>query len=344
MPHGAVYELTASLQRSLPIPPAITPKPYLLEDAWADFVEWKSWSVKVESGAKRYFEFIKCCLGNVAVTQITKQDIKSLLTRYASTPRRNIKPYHLLSPQELLELNEVEQVHLVSSKTVKELFKLCQGFFSSYLTKEVDILSESPTNNIKFESSSTRFAVFSDNEINAIRLFAKHHHGWRKWVLLIAIYSGARRSEITNLKATDIRFDEDAQRHYFWIAEGKTKAATRRVPVHHELMNAGFLSYVSLKTDYLFPELVDRPNALTNHLHKSIRNSNITTMNDLGERKVFHSFRHTFITKSRAGGVELGLLQEVVGHEKSESGITKRYTHSYPLKSLLVVIDRVEFD
>ncbi|WP_428848399.1 DUF6538 domain-containing protein [Shewanella electrodiphila] len=61
--NSAVYELTASLQRSLPIPPAITPKPYLLEDAWADFVEWKSWSVKVESGAKRYFEFIKCCLG-----------------------------------------------------------------------------------------------------------------------------------------------------------------------------------------------------------------------------------------------------------------------------------------
>ncbi|WP_394391010.1 tyrosine-type recombinase/integrase [Shewanella woodyi] len=58
---------------------------------------------------------------------------------------------------------------------------------------------------------------------------------------------------------------------------------------------------------------------------------------------MFHSFRHTFITKSRSHGVELGLLQEVVGHEKFESGITRRYTHSYPLKALLTVVDNIQY-
>ncbi|WP_192021727.1 tyrosine-type recombinase/integrase [Shewanella sp. WPAGA9] len=325
------------------MPPATEVKAYLLEDAWADFVAWKSWGGKVEKGAMRYFEFIKCCLGNIDVSKVTKQSIKSLLSCYASTPRRNIKPYHLLTPMELLQLEAVNPKHLVSSKTVKELFKLCQSFFSRYLTKEVDVLTESPTSNIKFESCSTRFAVFSDNEVRAVESFANEYEGWRRWVLLIAIYSGARRSEITGLKVSDIRFDKESNRHYLWIAEGKTKAATRRVPIHQKLLDEGFLSYVSQCDDSLFPELARRSNALTAHLHKSMQNSLITTVNDLGERKVFHSFRHTFITKSRASGVELGLIQEVVGHEKTESGITKRYTHSYPLRSLLAVIDGIDF-
>lgn len=313
---------------------------YLLKDAWKEFVQWKSWTEKVEKGAMRYFEFMRTCFGNVPVDSISKQDIKSLLRRYALTPRRNIKPYHLMTPQELLELNDVESGHLVSSKTVKELFKLCQSFFSRFLTKEKDILAESPTNNVKCEANSTRYAVFSDSEVRDIESSCKELDSWKKWVVLIAIYSGARRSEIAALK----KADADSQRHYFWIAQGKTKAAVRRIPIHHKLIDLGFLDYVRSAANNLFPEVADRSYNITEHLQNKLLTLGINQQNDLGERKVFHSFRHTFITKSRSQGIELGLLQEVVGHEKFESGITKRYTHSYQLKSLLVVVDGINFE
>lgn len=316
---------------------------YLLNDAWVDFVQWKSWTEKIEKGAMRYFEFMQICFGNVAVDSITKQDIKSLLNRYASTPRRNIKPYHLMTPQELFELTDVEPKHLVSSKTVKELFKLCQSFFSRFLTKEKDVLAESPTNNVKCEADSTRYAVFTDSEIRSIESSYKQLDGWKKWVVLIAIYSGARRSEIATLKKIDIRFDADSQRHYFWIARGKTKAATRSIPIHQKLIDFGFLDYVGSSGSSLFPEVSERSYNITEHLQSRLQSLGIDQLNDLAERKVFHSFRHTFITKARSKGLELGLLQEVVGHEKFESGITKRYTHSYPLKSLLVAVDCVYF-
>ncbi|MGI2224079.1 tyrosine-type recombinase/integrase [Shewanella frigidimarina] len=316
---------------------------YLLNDAWKEFVQWKSWNEKVEKGAMRYFEFIQACFGNVPVDSITKKDIKSLLTRYALTPKRNIKPYHLMTPQELLNLNDVEPGNLISSKTVKELFKLCQSFFSRFLTKEKDVLAESPTNNVKCEANSTRYAVFSDSEIRDIESSCKKLDDWKKWVVLIAIYSGARRSEIAALKKVDVRFDVDSQRHYFWIAQGKTKAAVRRIPIHHNLIDSGFLDYVSSVGNDLFPEVVDRSYNITEHLHNKLSFLGINQQNDLGERKVFHSFRHTFITKSRSQGIELGLLQEVVGHEKFESGITKRYTHSYPLKKILAVVDSVYY-
>jgi site-specific recombinase XerD len=92
----------------------------------------------------------------------------------------------------------------------------------------------------------------------------------------------------------------------------------------------------------LFPDVADRSYNITVHLQNKLLSLGINQQNDLGEWNVFHSFRHNFITKSRSKGVELGLLQEVVGHEKFESAITKRYTQRYPLSSLLVV-DRVSF-
>jgi len=35
------------------------------------------------------------------------------------------------------------------------------------------------------------------------------------------------------------------------------------------------------------------------------------------------------------------LFQAVVGHEKSELGISKRYTHDFDVKSLLCVVDTI---
>ncbi len=259
--HRAIDKVDIAKPRPLP-----SAGGYLLNDAWKEFVQWKSWTDKVEKGAIRYFEFMQICFGNVAVDSITKQDIKSLLSRYALTPRRNIKPYHLMTPQELLELKDVEPKYRVSSKTVKELFKLCQSFFSRFLTKEKDVLTEPPTDNVKCEADSTRYAVFSDSEIREIESSCQQLNGWKKWVFLIAIYSGARRSEIAVLEKADVRFDADSRRHYFWVAQGKTKAAVRRIPIHHKLIDLGFLDYVRSTANDLFPEVANRSYNITEHL------------------------------------------------------------------------------
>lgn len=66
-------------------------------------------------------------------------------------------------------------------------------------------------------------------------------------------------------------------------------------------------------------------------------------VNDYGERLVFHSLRHTFITKARAAGINNVLVQQVVGHEKRGSGQTDRYTHTFQLKDVLKVVDVVQF-
>ncbi len=69
----------------------------------------------------------------------------------------------------------------------------------------------------------------------------------------------------------------------------------------------------------------------------------IERFDDFGNRKVFHSFRHSFITKSRGSGIPVEHVQQVVGHEKTSAGMTDRYTKRQPLKEVLDVVDKVRY-
>lgn len=64
--------------------------------------------------------------------------VKGLLSRYQDFPKGNIKPYHAMTVREVMAFDEedIAEYEKVSAKTVKGLLKLCQSFFSAYLTVE----------------------------------------------------------------------------------------------------------------------------------------------------------------------------------------------------------------
>lgn len=71
---------------------------------------------------------------------------------------------------------------------------------------------------------------------------------YQKWGPLIAMYTGARLNEIAQLNVDDIRFIDGS--YWFDLNEIgldkrlKTGASARLVPVHHKLLEAGFLAYI----------------------------------------------------------------------------------------------------
>lgn len=70
----------------------------------------------------------------------------------------------------------------------------------------------------------------------------------------------------------------------------------------------------------------------------------IPYLDDYGQRRLVHSFRHMMISGYLAGWVgNLAHLQQVVGYEKSGSGITRRYLHTFPLRSVCYVIDGLDW-
>ena len=87
------------------------------------------------------------------------------------------------------------------------------------------------------------------------------------WVALIAAYSGARLEEIAQLAVVDIR-DQEANGATIKVVDIhnggnnalKNKASARLVPVHSELVRAGFLDYVKAlpQNGPLFPGLTRR--------------------------------------------------------------------------------------
>lgn len=84
-----------------------------------------------------------------------------------------------MGAQQCLDLDEVPEDDLVSSKTVKDYLKLCQGLFSTYLTGELDVLESSPTNNVKYESKSKGYGVYSQTEMRKLVTHFETLDGWK---------------------------------------------------------------------------------------------------------------------------------------------------------------------
>jgi site-specific recombinase XerD len=94
-------------------------------------------------------------------------------------------------------------------------------------------------------------------------------------------------------------------------------------------------------SDRLFPGLLARQ--ITAWFTRKRDNTDILNTDDYGNRKVFHSFRHSFITKARHQGQPVDKIQQVVGHEKIKAGVTDRYTHRYPINDLVCVVDAITY-
>ncbi|ELI8780597.1 TPA: DUF3258 domain-containing protein [Citrobacter freundii] len=314
-------------------------------EAWKGFVKYKSdWTPKIRQGNEKYYEVIEAVLGaDTQVSDISRRDIKNLLEVVEGLPRQNKRPYNRMTIQQFLDLDEVPEEDLVSSKTVKDYLKLCQGLFSTYLTKEEDILESSPTLNVTYQAKSHSYGYYTRAEMRKLVCHFATLEGWNKWGFLLLAYTGARRSEIAKLKVSDVRLDEDSQRHYIMIGDSKTEAGIRQVPIAKRLLDMGFLLYLDGKKPdaYLFPEITNR-SQVTRLFHAIREQLNIDYLDDFKNRRIVHSLRHTFVTEIQAKHT-LTLVQQTIGHEHSNQGQTKVYTGKMKVSDLLPVVDSVDW-
>ncbi len=143
-----------------------------------------------------------------------------------------------------------------------------------------------------------------------------------KWGTLLAMFTGARLREVAQLVPSDIR-SEDGIWYIDINADGEKKslkspAAKRRVPIHSDMIRLGFIEWVE--------GYAEQPRLFMSFTHntKEGYGRNLgrwfgTFLTKIGMKEnglVFHSLRHTAITRMRQAGVELSLVQEIVGHER----------------------------
>lgn len=137
-----------------------------------------------------------------------------------------------------------------------------------------------------------------------------------------------------------MRYDDDSNRHYLLITDGKTENAAREVPLHNYLIDLGFLDFAASKKTELFSEVAGTNMAKIGKVMSDIREELSIPYRDIhNQRRIVHSFRHSVVTAATGWMNDITHLQQVVGHEKTGTGITRRYIHTFPLSVVCHIID-----
>jgi integrase len=161
-------------------------------------------------------------------------------------------------------------------------------------------------------------------------LYQPGHHrvdDWRYWLPLMALYTGARLNELCALQLADFGVRDGIDFiHIRAATEGqstKTKAADRLVPIHPHLVELGLVTRVTaLKAsgeERLFPRLSPGPRGFFSDHPSKFFQKLIPRMLGKGQKVVFHSFRHTFISALRRADVPREVRTALVGHEDDDS-------------------------
>ncbi|WP_426417381.1 DUF3258 domain-containing protein [Aestuariirhabdus sp. LZHN29] len=326
-------------------------KGILFSKLYEEFIEFKrtnnNLSERILKEYERYYIDLLHLIGDKPIDQINRKCLRDALSAYAGLPKRNLKEYKGRPVEELLNL-EIPEEDRISKTTTSQLKKFLQGMFSFAVAN--DYLSSSPAKDLKLALTSKKtYARFTDSEVVAILnevSTSKQKKEWQRWLPILAAYTGARRSELCQLRKQDIAFDAESQRHYIQITPEagnlKTDNAIRQIPIHAVLVKAGFLDWVATKPEGELFSL--NPQSLTSWFGRVLRKLEIPQTDERGNKKVFHSFRHGVVTKARGAGCLDLVVQTVVGHEKTSAGVTDRYTHALPLKDVLRVIDCLSYE
>ncbi len=214
---------------------------------------------------------------------------------------------------------------------------------------------------IKKENQGKPFSVDELNRIfnNPIYSEKKFNRYYKFWIPLILLYSGARRSEICNLKHSDCILIDGI--YCFNITDSKTSAGVRTIPIHSKLLDLGILDFIKsrkhINCEYIFDELVEtntnnlRPTSRGNAVSKWFNNASaneyrkghLDVSNVSGKGKNLHSFRHSFINNLKQQGVEIFIIKQIVGH--STNDITSDvYSEPYNMKVLKSSIERLNYN
>lgn len=197
--------------------------------------------------------------------------------------------------------------------------------------------SQSPWRGHKLDVAESRasYEVFTPTELAKVFSALEGDEEMQN-VTLIGMYSGMRLNEICSLRVENIREIEGVL--CFEVTEGKTKSASRIIPVHSMIMDMlkelvqkphnGFLFYRA--------SIIDRADGKRSTWHtQRFTRAKRKALGEQGtERKVFHSLRHGVAQIFDRGGVGTGKLKPVpedriallLGHERGSTESFKTYS------------------
>lgn len=205
-------------------------------------------------------------------------------------------------------------------------------------------------------------SAFTDQELT--KLFeakqyteTRHKQPSHYWVPLLALFTGARQTELCQLYKLDIQQDKETEIWYIDINQNtedkslKKPSHARLVPIHEQLISLGFLDYVSnVSHQRLFSDLTLKRDGYGQKFSRwfcdtylNEKNCGIKKIN--ADSPVFHSFRHTVETQlDHQHNISDHHIAHLVGQKPSGKSVTtNRYIKPKQLRDNLIIINKLNY-
>lgn len=228
-----------------------------------------------------------------------------------------------------------------SSKTADNKFSMVNSLLK-YAFLELELIHRNPWTGLSIRSTVTNKREPWSNEM-LVRLFShpiwsigampkdKKAGNWAAyWIPLLGLYTGARSSELCQLKTSDINFKALIPTIKI-TNEGsfqklKSESSARVIPIHKKLIQLGFLEYTkSIKNEQLWPGLPFRQERAGGYFSQWF--STLRQSLQIPRTMLFHSFRHTFRSKLVEAKVPEPVIDQILGHASHGSIGARVYTH-----------------
>ena len=235
---------------------------------------------------------------------------------------------------------------------VSQFFKWCK--LMRYTTENPfdEVKLTKPANQAGHDLARLRWQPSQIKQVLNSTAFIDKSHDF-KWITLLMMYGGLRPAEACQLHIHDIEVKEGISLMNITNASAgqqlKTEQSKRKVPIHQQLIELGFMDFVKKRADRASkskPLFHYQPSHDGNWSHtfcrefgKLLDQLNFTA----GKRPTAYSFRHTFIDELKQGQIEESLVAQIVGH--AYQNITYgRYGKKFDVKTLKPVIDSIQFE
>ena len=208
-----------------------------------------------------------------------------------------------------------------SPKTVNhELTSLSHMFTMSVRWEYIDKNVVSSVERFKCPQKARR--VLNQEEINLLLEFASGSHIFP--IVMTALHTGLRKSELFNLKWSDVDFNQQTvtvQAKDDWHTKNYKSRVLQMTPVLYRTLmkHKSEQSAISNQSEYVFTYNGQR-------IRCGIDDSLETALKKAGLKGVtLHTLRHTFASQLVMAGVPLKDVQELMGHRSFET--TLQYVH-----------------
>ncbi|WP_166096667.1 site-specific integrase [Rhizobium flavescens] len=329
----------------------------------------KGWSPKTENTRQSQIRlFLEIC-GDKPLSLYTQADIRAFKQSLFSLPANahSYKAYRGLTKLKIAALAKDDNRPRLSNESVRQImttaslvFGWARGNYQATLTNLINpMMPRMPTAKEK-RNSRSGFTVDELNKLFALPVFhgVKSVANWSSagsvslkehglfWIPLLSLFAGLRLMEAVQLTASDVKSEDG-----IWFLDInsnnakrlKNYSSERQIPIHKNLINAGFLDFVRCKSkeDRLFSEIeIGPPEQRQRHASK-LFNKMLSVAGIKGEKKVWHSMKHTFEQFCRDSEIDAAIIDQLQGH--AQRGMRAVYGRGYGITSLHQSISKLQF-